>query len=163
MARLTSRVSGSAGDRRDRWNQAGFSLVETLVAAGLLALSLMPLAYVQSSGFRSGVTSYAMVAGSALALQLAEAARNVPYEDPRLNATTGYVDPDGTLTNANPLAPNGTTWTACAPDKCGYTRKWRITANSPITNAKTIDVEVTWSEPGGTRSFVLSAIKAAGG
>jgi Tfp pilus assembly protein PilV len=162
MARTSSHISGGAGARRDRSNQAGFSLVETLVAAGLLALGLMPLAYIQSTGFRSGVTSYGVVSASALALQLAETARNVPYEDPRLNATTGYVDPDGTLTNANPLAPNGTTWTACAPNKCGYTRTWRITANSPIANAKTIDVQMTWREPGGTRSFVLSVIKSAG-
>jgi Tfp pilus assembly protein PilV len=162
MARTTSSISAGAGDRRDRWNQAGFSLVETLVAAGLLAIGLMPLAYIQSSGFRSGVTSYGVVSGSALALQLAEAVRNVPYENQRLNATTDYVNPDETLTNANPLAPNGTTWTACAPNKCGYTRTWRITANSPIANAKTIDIRVTWSEPGGTRSFVLSTIKAAG-
>jgi Tfp pilus assembly protein PilV len=163
MAPVTFPISAGAGGRRGRRNQAGFSLVETLVAAGLLALGLMPLAYIQSSGFRSGVTSYGIVGGSALALQLAEVARNVPYEDPRLNATTGYVNPDASLTNANPLAANGTTSTACAPNKCGYTRQWRITANSPLTNAKTIDVQVTWSEPGGTYSFVLSTIKAAGG
>jgi len=137
-------------------------LVEAMVAAGLLALGLMPLAYIQSTGFRSGVTSYGVVSGSALALQLAEAVRNVPYEDPRLTATSGYVEPDRTLTNDSPLAPDGSTWTACAPDKCGYTRLWRITANSPIANAKTIDIQVTWREFSTNRSFVLSMIKAAG-
>jgi Tfp pilus assembly protein PilV len=156
------RILAGVGGRRDRWNRAGFSLVETLVAAGLLALGLMPLAYMQSSGFRSGATSYAVASGSTLALQLAEVVRNVPYADQRLNATTGYVNPDETLTNANPLAPDGSTWTACAPNKCGYTRLWRITADSPIAHAKTIDIQVTWSELGTNTSFVLSMIKAAG-
>jgi Tfp pilus assembly protein PilV len=162
MVRSTCPGAAGTGGRRGRWNPAGFTLVETLVAAGLLALALMPLAYMQSNGFRSGFASYEMVSASALALQLTEAVRNVPYEDHRLDATSGYVPPDGTLTNANPLAPNGTTWAACAPDKCGYTRKWRITANSPITNAKAIDVQVTWNELGASRSFVLSVIKSAG-
>ena len=154
--------SAAAGDWRDRWSQAGFSLVETLVAAGLLALGLMPLAYMQTSGFHSGVTSYGVASGSALALQLAETVRNVPYQDQRLNPTTSYVNPDATLTNANPLAPNGTTWTACAPNKCGYTRMWRITADTPIPHAKTIDIQVTWREFGINRNFILSVIKAAG-
>jgi Tfp pilus assembly protein PilV len=162
MARTTSPVSAGADGWRDHWNRAGFSLVETLIAAGLLALGLMPLAYIQSTGFRSGATSYGVISGSALALQLAETVRNVPYEDNRLSATADYVEPDATLTNDNPLAPDGSTWTACAPDKCGYTRLWRITADSPIAHAKTIDVRVTWSEFSTNHSFVLSMIKAAG-
>jgi Tfp pilus assembly protein PilV len=162
MARTRPCISAGVGPRCVRWNRAGFSLVETLVAAGLLALGLMPLAYMQSNGFRSGATSYSLASGSALALQLAEAVRNVPYEDHRLAATSSYVAPDGTLSNDNPLAPNGSTWTACAPDKCGYKRLWRITAESPIAHAKTIDIQVTWREFGITRNFVLSIIKAAG-
>jgi Tfp pilus assembly protein PilX len=162
MARTIPPGSAPADGRHGPWNRAGFSLVEALVAAGLLALGLMPLAYMQSSGFRSGVTGYGVASGSALALQLAEAARNLPYGDQRLNATTGYVNPDATLTNANPLAPDGSTWTACAPDKCGYTRRWRIIADNPIAHAKTIDIKVTWREFGIDRNFVLSMIKAAG-
>jgi Tfp pilus assembly protein PilV len=161
MAPTIRHIPSGSGGRR-RWNQAGFSLVETLVAAGLLALGLMPLAYMQTNGFHSGVTSYGVASGSTLALQLAETVRNVPYEDARLNATTGYVNPDATLTSANPLAPNGTTWSACAPNKCGYTRTWRIAADSPIAHAKTIDIQVTWREFGTNRNFVLSMIKAAG-
>jgi Tfp pilus assembly protein PilV len=162
MARARPSISAGVGGRCARWNRAGFSLVETLVAAGLLALGLMPLAYMQTNGFRTGVTSYSLASGSALALQLAETVRNVPYEDERLGATSGYVQPDGTLTNSNPLAPNGSTWTACAPDKCGYKRLWRITAESPIAHAKTIDIQVTWRDFGTDRNFVLSIIKAAG-
>ena len=154
--------------RRDRLSPArlrgesGLSLIEVVVAAGLIGLALMPVAYIQSSGTRTDTASYGVLAASALALDLEDRVRVIPYSDPRLTATSGYVAPDTTLSNANPLASNGSTWSACAPSKCGYTRQWQITDNSPIAKTKRIDVQVIWSEYGITRTFTLSTIKAVG-
>jgi len=140
-------------------NQAGMSLVECLVAVALLAIGLIPTAYIQSTGTRSGVASYQMLAASALAVELTDKVLNIPYADTRLTSTGGsYIAPDATLSNANPLAANGTTLSNCS--QCGYTRAWKITPNTPIANAKQIDVQVTWNEYGINRTYTLSVIKA---
>lgn len=147
---------------------AGFTLIEVFVAAGLLALALMPVAYIQSSGLRSGSASYSLLTASNLAAQLSDDVRALPYTDQRLASTGGtYIVPDSTITNSNPLAADGTTWTACANQSCGYTRKWKITDNptvngSVVSDTKQIDVQVSWSEYGISRSFVVSTLKAVG-
>jgi len=159
----TAALNGLRRHKPSRWHdQRGFSIVETLVATALLAIALMPIAYMQSSGTRAGVASYQFIAASAIAVDLEDKMRSIPYEDDRLAATSGYVNPDGTLSNANPLAPDRSTWSACAPNKCGYTRTWKITDNTPLPNTKRIDVQVAWTEYGINRTFVLSTIKAAG-
>ncbi len=151
------------GQRRaSRRGDGGMSLIEVVVAAGLVALALMPVAYIQSSSTRNGNASYGILTASALALDLEDRVRVIPYSDTRLAATSGYQNADSTLSNANPLASDGTTWTACSPAKCGYTRQWQITDDSPINNTKRIDVRVTWSEYGFTRNYTLSTIKAVG-
>jgi Tfp pilus assembly protein PilV len=142
--------------------KTGFSLVEVVLAAGLIALGLMPLAYVQSSGTRDGVTAYGSLAASALGVDLEDKVRAIPYTDPRLAATVGQVAPDATLSNANPLASNGSTWSACAHANCGYTRTWQIISGTPLANTKRIDVQVTWQEYGIAQTLTLSTIKAIG-
>jgi Tfp pilus assembly protein PilV len=143
-------------------DETGLSLVEVMVAAGLLSMALMPLAYMQGSGFRRGKASFNLLTASALAVELSDKARALPYTDPRLGATSGFAPPSSTLSNANPLAADGTTWTSCAPAKCGFTRTWKISDNKPISNAKQIDVQVNWFEYGVARSFLMSTIKAIG-
>lgn len=143
--------------------EAGISLLEAIVAAGLLALGLMPVAYIQSSGLRTGATSYSLLAASSLAVQLGDSTRALTYTDTKLSDTHGnYVVPDAALTNANPLAADGTYWAACDEKGCGFTRTWKITDNTPLQNTKKIDIKVTWSEYGIQRAYTLSTIKAVG-
>ncbi len=162
-------TDSSTHPRRHRLaTETGLSLVEVLVSVALLGIGLLPVAYMQSSGTRNGMTSYGVVTASALAVDLCDKLRNIPYSDPRLAQTSDYVAPDATLSPNNPLASDGSYSAACAPTqtggaaKCGYTRKVRITNNTPIANAKQIDVQVSWSQYGVTRSYVLSTVKAVG-
>jgi len=149
--------------RRILSDASGVSLIEALIAAALLGLALIPVAYVQSGGTRAAVGSYEISAASALAVDLCDKVHSISYSDTRLASTSGnYVAPDATLSNTNPLAPDGTTWSACSPNKCGYTRKWKVSDNTPLTNTKRVDVQVSWSEYGVTRTFTLSTIKAIG-
>jgi len=134
-------------------------LLEVLIAVSLLSLALMPLAYVQSSGVRNGVRSYGFLAASALAMDLADKVNAIPYSDPRLAATSDYVAPSATLSNANPLAPDGTT---CSGEKCGYTRTWKISDNTPLPFTKTIAVRVSWTKYNLQHRVVFSTIRAVG-
>ena len=147
--------------RRVGRSDRGFSLIEVVVAATLLAAGLIPVAYIQSSGVRSGFSSYGLLSASALAVDLGDKLRALSYTDTRLAATSGYVTPDATLTSANPLKPDGTTWTGCSTS-CGFTRTWQVLNNTPQANMKRIDVRVTWSEYGYSRTYTLSTIKAVG-
>lgn len=146
--------------RRGRSRQAGFSLVEVLASVGLLAVGLIPIAYVGSSGTRDGVSSYGLVVASALAVQFQNKLVNIAYYDPRLRATDGFVPPPSTLSNTSPLTANGTTWPNCTSGSCGFTRTWRVTENWPVPYTKTIDIMVSWREFGRQRAFTLSSIKA---
>lgn len=149
--------------RRALRSNAGISLVEVLVSAGLLALVLTPVAYIQSGGLRGAMVSYNLLAANNLAVQLSDAVRFVSYSDPRLTNTNGqYVDPPLSLSNANPLASDGTTWASCQGQSCGYTLTWRITDNAVLANTKQIDVQVSWNDYGVPRNYILSTLKAIG-
>jgi Tfp pilus assembly protein PilV len=130
-----------------------------LIAVALLSVALIPLAYVQSSGLRNGVRSYGFLAASALAMDLADKVHAIPFSDPRLVATSEYVTPSATLTNANPLAPDGTT---CTGVNCGFTRTWKISDNTPLPFTKTITVQVSWTKYNQQQRFVCSTIRAVG-
>lgn len=156
----SSYASVDVRGRRRRSSQAGFSLVEVLASVGLLAVGLIPIAYVGSSGTRDGVSSYGVVVASALAVELQDKLVNLLYYDSRLRATDGFVSPSTTLSNTNPLTANGTTWTSCTSGSCGFTRTWQITDNSPRPYTKTVDIQVSWKEFGRQRTFTLSTIKA---
>jgi len=149
--------------RRILHDEAGFSLIEVMVSAALIAIGLMPVAYIQSSGLQGALISYHLLAANNLALQLSDGVQAVSYNDPRLVATSGaYVAPSSTLSNANPLKADGTTWTGCEDKSCGYTLKWRITDNAVLANTKSIDVQVSWNDYGVPRTYTLSMLKAIG-
>ena len=148
------------GRRLRLHSQSGLSLVEAMVAVALLGIGLLPVAYIQSSGTRNSVTSYGVVAASALAAQLSDKAMGLQYTDSRLTATTEYVTPSSTITEVNPLNGAGTHITCPGTSSCGFTRKWKITDNSPIANTKRIDVKLDWNSYGIARSFTLSTILA---
>ncbi len=146
-----ARAAGSTAGHR--WlDERGFSLVEALVAVGLLAIGLVPVAYIQSTGTRNGVSSYGVVTASARAVELMEEIDNLKYADTRLaptivNGQVAFADVPSSLSTGNPLP-------------AGYTRQWRITANTPQTDMMTIDVRVTWNAYGTANSYTLSMIKA---
>lgn len=131
-----------------RGGNAGFSLVEVMVATSLLAIGLIPVAYIQSSGLRSGVSSYALLSAANLGAEVGDSVRAVSYVDPRLADTNGaFVTPAATLN---------------VPSLPGFTCTWKITNNAVLANTKQIDVRVTWSEYGLARTYLLSTLKAVG-
>lgn len=128
-----------------------------------MAIGLVPVAYIQTSGFRGASISYNLLVANNLAVQVSEAVHAVSYNDPRLVSTNGqYVAPPSTVSNASPLKADGTTWTECQGRSCGYTVTWNISVNAVLANTKEIDVRVSWNDYEVPRTFTLSMLKALG-
>lgn len=111
--------------------QEGFSLIEALVAACLLAIISLGFALGADRAVRFNVYSRSLTAATTLAQAKVEELASKVSTDAQL---TGGDHADG----ANPVTPEGTAGGI-------YTRTWTVTNNTPTAGLKTIQVTVTWS------------------
>ena len=140
-------------NKQQRHNDAGFTLIEVLMALaifsfGILAISLMQLQAIRGNSIANHLTEAAVFGSDQIEQML-----SWDYDDDKLKSTnnTTYTLPDG-----NNIIADGHQ----ADSENNYDAYWEITDNSPITNSKTIDVTVRWSRTGVLKSFSLSAVKA---
>ena len=112
-------------------NQEGFSLIEAMVAAALLAIISLGAALGADRAVRQNVYSRSLTAATTLAHDKVEELQSKVATDAQLTA--------GNHNDANnPLKPDGTTGGL-------YARTWTVTNNVPATGLKTVQVTVTWT------------------
>jgi prepilin-type N-terminal cleavage/methylation domain-containing protein len=116
----------------DSAGEAGFTLIEVLVAIGILTGVLLGLAMGASSVIKANKTSYGNTLGTSLAQDKLE----------ELKSRTS---------SALPICPAFTT-SGCSDSvtQAGvtFTRNWQILTNTPATGINQIDVRVTWTDYG---------------
>jgi prepilin-type N-terminal cleavage/methylation domain-containing protein len=115
--------------------QRGFSLVETVVAASLLAVALVTLAQFVDAGVRSGAAARARAATTLMAAQKMEQIRALPWEAiaaMRPDATD-YLDAAGDECCTGATAPCG---------DAVYVRRWSATSVPFSAGVLIIDVDV---------------------
>ena len=112
-------------------NQDGFSLIEAMVAASILGVVALGFAVGADRAVRHNVYSRSLAAATTLAQSKVEDLRSKVTSHADLTAGN-HADA------ANPLRPDGTT-------NGIYTRSWTVTADTPATGLKTVQVTVTWS------------------
>jgi prepilin-type N-terminal cleavage/methylation domain-containing protein len=115
--------------------QRGFSLVETIVAASLVAAALVALAQFVAVGMQSGAAARARAATTLMAEQKMEQIRAMPWSE--IAATPGvvtdYLDASGNQQCVNSGA-------ACGD--AVFVRRWSATATAFSTDVLFIEVDV---------------------
>jgi type IV pilus modification protein PilV len=120
-------------------DQSGFSLIEVLIAMTIFAIGVLALAEMQITAIRGNAFSSTTTDGTTLAQDQIEQLMNLPYDDGALAAG-----------NHGPVTQDV------------YNVSWDV-ANGPVANTKTVNVSVTWTANGWSRSVLLRCIKGAAG
>jgi prepilin-type N-terminal cleavage/methylation domain-containing protein len=135
-----------------RRRRAGFTLVEVMIALGILAGGLLTVAAAQLYAMRGGTSGkHSSDAASFVHSQLENFQRR-DFTDAALNATGGaWTPPAGQQVQRVVQTANGDLV------EMTYTLQWRISDVDP--NLKTVDVRVIWDEPQRpNRSLLLSTM-----
>jgi prepilin-type N-terminal cleavage/methylation domain-containing protein len=162
---------------RKKQGQRGFSLIETMVAIGVLTIGLVATAALMSSTVGTTSRSRNMNTAALLASEKLEDLDRFPsndvnltpggsltadvagyFDDVQITAGNGAISETTTTAgvstsytqqaNANMTVTQGAGLPAPTADTQIYDRRWTITANSPVAGAKTINVLVTLKNQG---------------
>ena len=120
--------------------QEGFTLLEVIVAISILMFGILAVASMQSASIRGNALSISLTEGTALAADRVEKilTRSWTHADLTHNTTGTY--------HSDPSPPSG------------FTVRWTVTDNSPITDTKTVLITVSWKEHGVDKSITLPRI-----
>ena len=115
---------------------AGFTLVESMLALTILSISLLAVAKLQVHALQGNALSRRITLAVAIAEQKAEQLKTTPYDSLQAESAT-------TVTVSN----------------LTFTRQVLVTAG-PIANTKAVSVLVTWQEQAKTHTVPLATVIA---
>ena len=135
--------------RRLKRNEDGFSLLEVMIAAAILAVGLLTIALAQVSALKMGSRSKHLNEAMYLAQEQVETfkAMNVDnlvfrnagtFDDP-----SGYIDGAG-CSNSGPGNCEFGGGTTIGGDETHYLRRWTIEPDQPSVGLTRITIEVDW-------------------
>jgi type IV pilus modification protein PilV len=140
------------GKRCTRLSRGGFSLIELLVAIVLIAVGSLVTITMQRAAVKKNNLTDTRQTAAQLAREILEAVRQKNYISTDLNTTSGnFITLSG---GTRPGLIQGTT----NPGNI-FTRQLKVDDNTPITNVKKIQVQVTWNQSGVTQSLLLATLK----
>ncbi|MGA8239090.1 MAG: prepilin-type N-terminal cleavage/methylation domain-containing protein [Desulfobacterales bacterium] len=105
-------------------NQEGFTLIEVLIAMAIFAVGILALAGLQVTYIGGNASAQMQTEATALGAQVIEQLKSLPFDAVELDSA------------ANPHQPP-------AGGSGPYDVQWTVADNTPVNNAKTIDVTVT--------------------
>ena len=119
--------------------EAGFTLLEVIIAISILTVGLLAVAAMQTSAIRGNDSAYHVTEGATWAQDRLEFLMALPYEDSALSNGTGKTDPMTTPAN--------------------YTITYDV-VNGPISNTKLITVIASRNDRGATKTRRLTSVKS---
>ncbi len=134
--------------------EAGFSLLEVVVASAILATGLLVIALAQVSALKMGSRSKHLTDAVYLAQEQIETFQALPATDLMFSTpATDFDDPVGyILPGGNAQFGTGPWNPEQGGDQMMFTRRWTIEPNTPAAGLTRITVEVRWSQDGGATS-----------
>ena len=109
---------------REKSKLKGFTLIEVMIAVVILAAGLLALATMQIVSIRSNAFSTEMTYATMLAQSRLEQFRNMAYDS---------IESDSDFITASETSKG-----------IPYTVQWTVVDNTPTTDMKTIELDVTW-------------------
>ncbi|MGD9824793.1 type IV pilus modification protein PilV [Desulfobacter sp.] len=140
-------------NKQQSHNDAGFSLIEVLVALMIFSVGILGVSMMQLWAIRGNSSANRLTEATVFGSDQIEQMLSWDYNDDRLKSTNNntYTLSDG----------SGTIADGDQADSDNFCHAyWQITDNTPVTDSKTIDVTVFWNLNGDLKSFSLSAVKA---
>lgn len=136
--------------RRERGPAEGFTLIEMMVALGILAFGLLAIFAMQIHALQQGRFGRHTTEAARVAQQRMERLHRLDWGDTELQAT-------GAWTTANTVDVNVDTTSTTVVEQ-SYDVQHRVTAIN--TNLRQIDVRVQWTEGDGTqRRYAASTVR----
>jgi type IV pilus assembly protein PilV len=138
-------------DTREK-RDAGYTLLEVIIAISILTVGLLAVASMQISAIYGNAVAGKLTEGTTIAQQKLEELLSLPY-----TMTTVHADlvDDETLG----VSPGHSVAAADLPD--GFKSiTWSVVNNQPVANSKRITVTVTWSNQGFQKSTSLTSYLA---
>ncbi len=139
-------------DGRRRRSARGFTLLEVMIALGILAVGLLSVAAAQLYAMRGGSSGRHSSRAAVVAHSQLENFQRIAFSDAGLAATGGVFVAAPTPIDTVVQTPDGNAV------EMTYTLSWRIADLDAAR--KSIDVRVTWNEPNRPgRQLVLSTVR----
>lgn len=120
--------------------RGGFTLIEVMVALGILAAGLLAVAAAQLYAMQGGTSGRHSSDAAAIAHSQLENLHRMDFADAALAATGGAWTPSPGL-----VVDRTVQTTPVDAVEMSYTMQWRIRDVDP--NLKAVDLRVTWDEP----------------
>jgi len=139
----TSPPRASSREARAVRRQAGFTLIETLIAIVVFAVGVLALVSLMPIGTKKISNSAMLTRGSELAATVAEKLLVTPYFDPDLDAGN-HNDPDN-------------------PHDGRFFVSWSVEEDQPIAACKRVTVVVRWPVAGSPLSTRLVVVTPRAG
>jgi type IV pilus assembly protein PilV len=121
---------------RKRSKEEGLTLLEVIIAIAILTFGILAVASMQAASIQGNSFSSSVTEGTTWAGDQVERLMALPYDHNDLDQAQ------------NPhQATEGS-----------YTINWNVTDDTPITNTKTINVTVTWTDRGVQKTVSLQRV-----
>jgi len=126
--------------------EGGFTLLEVIVAVSILTFGLLAVASMQMTAIRGNYNASNITEATTVAQDRLEELMGLPYGHNDLIDSAG----GGVTDHPDPPTPTAAT---------GYTINYTVDSDTLVTNAKLIELTVTWLDKGVQKETVLRSVK----
>ena len=117
-------------------SEKGFTILEVFIAITVLSIGILAVASMQVSAMWGNNFAGRQTEGTTIALDRMEKLMSLSYQDPDLSSGN-HIDPD---------------------PPSGYSVVWNVQDDTPLNNAKRVNVTVKWASHGAQRAVSVERI-----